>query len=173
MNREALATTRATGRVTFFSRRRSRLWTKGETSGNWLEVKEILLDCDGDALLLRSIPHGPTCHTGAASCFREPERWNLGEVLTDLYDVIGLRKTERLEDSYTAQLFNEGHSKIVRKVAEEALELGLELIESGDHLAEEASDLLYHTLVLLAAGRVQPDDLAAILSARRRGDQSR
>jgi hypothetical protein len=125
MNEEALRRTRSSGRVTFFSRRRDRLWTKGDSSGNWLELVEIQADCDRDALLVRAIPHGPTCHTGGVSCFGDSERPALGEVLADLSQVIESRKRERPPGSYTASLFEDGAARIARKVGEEALELGL------------------------------------------------
>lgn len=168
MTREAIAQTRASGRVTFFSRRRQRLWTKGETSGNWLELVEIRADCDGDALLVRAKPHGPTCHTGRPSCFGEPEHPNLGEVLSGLCEVIEGRKRTRPEGSYTAELFDAGRSRIAQKVVEEAAELALAAATSGADVAEEAADLIYHALVLLSASDVDPAGVATVLSERRR-----
>lgn len=168
MSREALAQTRASGRVTFFSRRRQRLWTKGETSGNWLELVDIRPDCDSDALLVRAKPHGPTCHLGRPSCFEVPDRRVLGEVLAELFEVIEQRKRERPEGSYTAELFEAGGSRISQKVVEEAAELALEAATAGDRVAEEAADLFYHTLVLLSASEVTAEQVAVALKARQR-----
>lgn len=168
MNEEALRLTRTSGRVTFFSRSRGQLWTKGESSGNWLELVELRADCDGDTLLVLAIPHGPTCHTGQVSCFGEPERAALGQVLADLSNVIESRKRERPQGSYTASLFEDGTARIARKVGEEALELGLELVSDGNRIVEEAADLLFHVLVLLAAADRTPDAVAAALLRRRR-----
>ncbi|MGD8700564.1 MAG: bifunctional phosphoribosyl-AMP cyclohydrolase/phosphoribosyl-ATP diphosphatase HisIE [Gemmatimonadales bacterium] len=169
MNRDALERTRETGRVTFFSRSRKMLWEKGETSGNWLELVDILPDCDADALLVRAVPHGPTCHTGDVSCFGELDRPGLGEILADLYELIEERKRERPDGSYTTRLFDGGASAIGRKVAEEALELTLEAVTAGSRADEEAADLFYHTLVLLVAMEVSPEDVAHRLVERRRG----
>lgn len=168
MNREALERTRETGRVTFFSRERGRLWTKGETSGNTLECVEVRADCDADALLVRAIPHGPTCHTGQVSCFGEPAAAMLGEVVGDLFRVIEQRKATRPEGSYTARLFEGGVPAIAQKVDEEAAELVAEAVGGGARPVEEASDLLYHVLVLLAALGHTPEDVARELRARRR-----
>lgn len=173
MNNQALQHTRASGRVTFFSRSRGELWTKGERSGSWLELVELRTDCDGDALLVRAVPHGPTCHTGQTSCFGEAEGVALGEVLADLADVIESRKRERPQGSYTASLFEDGPARIARKVGEEALELGLELVGDGDRIAEEAADLLFHVLVLLAAADRTPQSVAEALQRRRSGVENR
>lgn len=173
MNAEALRRTRETGRVTFYSRSRQRLWTKGETSGNWLELVELLPDCDGDALLVRARAHGPTCHTGSDSCFAEPETIALGEVLGDLSDLIEVRRRRRPEGSYTVALLQAGTGRIAQKVAEEAVELALEAVAGGDRLAEEAADLLYHLLLLLAAADRKPEAVAAILRERRRVSANR
>jgi phosphoribosyl-ATP pyrophosphohydrolase/phosphoribosyl-AMP cyclohydrolase len=167
MNREALATTRQTGRVTFYSRSRRALWTKGATSGNWLELVEIRPDCDRDALLVRAVAHGPTCHTGDATCFGAPDRPTLGEVLGELFELVESRKRERPPGSYTTRLFEQGTGRIAQKVAEEAVELALEAAASGDGIAEEAADLLYHVLVLLSHVGVSPETVAATLAARR------
>jgi phosphoribosyl-ATP pyrophosphohydrolase/phosphoribosyl-AMP cyclohydrolase len=168
MSREAFERTRETGRVTFFSRERGRLWTKGETSGNTLECVEVRADCDADTLLVRAFPHGPTCHTGQASCFGEPETATLGEVVGDLFRVIEQRRETRPEGSYTAKLFGEGVVAIADKVVEEAAELTAEAVGGGDRPVEEASDLLYHVLVLLAALGHTPEDVARELRARSR-----
>jgi len=168
MNPEALRRTRETRRVTFYSRSRATLWEKGETSGNWLELVEILPDCDADALLVRAAPHGPTCHTGSTSCFGDPQRPALGEVLGELCDLIEERKRERPAGSYTTRLLDGGATAIGRKVTEEALELTLEAVASGERTDEEAADLFYHTLVLLAAMDVPPETVAARLAERRK-----
>ena len=168
MNREALERTRASGLVTFYSRTRNRLWTKGETSGHTLRCLEVLADCDGDALLVRAIPAGPACHTGRASCFEEPARWTLGEVLGELADTIERRKAERPAGSYTARLLDAGLREVAKKVAEEAAETAVEAVSGGERLPEEAADLLYHLLVLLSARDRTPEDVAAVLRSRRR-----
>lgn len=168
MNHESLARTRETGSVTFFSRRRQSLWTKGETSGNWLETVEIRPDCDGDTLLVLAIPHGPTCHTGSISCFGESETITPGIVLDDLARVIEDRKRERPEASYTAELFDAGTSVIARKVAEEALEIALEAATGGARVSDEAADLLYHLIVLLSAHELALEDAARVLRQRHR-----
>lgn len=167
MNHDALEKTRETGRVTFHSRERGALWRKGETSGHTLELVELRPDCDGDALLVRAIAHGPTCHTGAVSCFGEPELATLGEALDELFDLIEERKMERPHGSYTVKLLDEGVPAIARKVAEEALELALEAVGNG-RVVEETADLLYHTLVLLASLGNTPEEVATSLRARRR-----
>lgn len=167
MNREALERTRETGQVTFFSRERGRLWTKGETSGHTLALVEIRSDCDDDAVLVRVIPHGPTCHTGQISCFGDPAGWTLGEVLGEVYNVIEDRKARQPAGSYTAELFREGVPRIARKVAEESFELCLEAVTAGDRVADEAADLLYHVLVLLSALGRTPEDVARVLAGRR------
>lgn len=168
MDDEALERTRETGRVTFYSRARRTLWTKGETSRNWLQLVEVRRDCDGDALLVRAIAHGPTCHTGAVSCFGEPQQASLGEVLGELYDVIGDRAVERPDGSYTVELLEAGTPRIAWKVVEEAVELALEAVQVRERADEEAADLLYHTLVLLSAMGVTLERLAGVLAGRRR-----
>lgn len=168
MNREALERTRETGLVTFFSRERGRLWTKGETSGHTLELVELRADCDGDAMLVRATPHGPTCHTGQTSCFGDANTPPLGEVLGELFAVIEDRKAKRPQGSYTARLFEAGPPEIGRKVAEEAVELAIEAVAGGERTDEEAADLLYHLLVLLSALGRTPDDIARALRGRRR-----
>ncbi len=168
MNPESLERTRASGLVTFYSRERGRLWTKGETSGNTLTCVEVLADCDADALLVRAIPQGPTCHTGRTSCFGDPEKPSLGEVLGELFDVIEERRAQRPAGSYTARLLDQGLSRVAQKVAEEATELALDAVAGGIRAAEEAADLLYHTLVLLAALNRTPQEVAQALRKRRR-----
>ena len=165
MNEEALQRTKETNRVTFFSRSKQRLWTKGETSGNFLLVKEILLDCDEDTILIKAIPAGPVCHTCADTCFKER---NQDFTLEKLEGIIGSRKTNPGTSSYTSSLFEKGINKIAQKFGEEAVEL---LIESKDDnkekLLNEAADLLYHYLVLLSAKDVKLQQVIDILASRR------
>jgi len=149
MNKEAYEKTLEEKRVTFYSRTKERLWTKGETSGNYLEVVEIMEDCDQDTLLIKVNPTGPVCHTGADTCFNES---NTEWTLTQLEKLIQQRKANPKEGSYTTSLFQSGINKVAQKVGEEAVEL---IIEAKDHdqskFLNEAADLMYHFLVLLAA----------------------
>jgi len=164
MNEEALAKTTAEGKVTFYSRSKQRLWTKGETSNNFLMVKEIKPDCDNDTLLIKASPLGPVCHTGADTCFNED---NSSFSLEKLEEIIADRKKNSSDSSYTSSLFKKGINKIAQKVGEEAVEL---VIESKDDNKEkflgEAADLLYHYLVLLQAKNYKLEDVISILSAR-------
>ncbi len=149
INAAALQQTQALGKVTFYSRSKQRLWTKGEESGNFLIVKEILLDCDKDALLIKAEPTGPVCHTGADTCFNEK---NEKQFLDQLEGVIADRYNNRSEASYTAALFERGINKIAQKVGEEAIELVIEAKDDNEELfLNEAADLLFHYLVLLKA----------------------
>ena len=150
MNKEALEKTQTSGFVTFFSRSKNRLWQKGETSGNKLEVIEIRSDCDSDALLVLVKACGPTCHTGSVSCFGEENISSLS-MLADLEKTIQDRKENPKEESYTSSLFKEGLSRIAQKVGEEGVEVSIAGATGADNLAEEAADLLYHLIVLLAA----------------------
>jgi phosphoribosyl-AMP cyclohydrolase / phosphoribosyl-ATP pyrophosphohydrolase len=146
MDDEALEATRATGLVHFFSRSRQRLWQKGETSGNVLHVVEVTMDCDGDAVLVRVVPEGPTCHIGSTSCFSP---W--------LWSVVLDRDAVRPEGSYVAELLGRGTPAISRKVGEEAIELAVAaLSESDQRVVSEAADLWFHTLVLLRARGLDP-----------------
>jgi phosphoribosyl-ATP pyrophosphohydrolase/phosphoribosyl-AMP cyclohydrolase len=153
------------GKVTFYSRSKKRLWTKGEESGNFLNVREVLPDCDHDTLLIKADPTGPVCHTGADTCWSEKNHSE--DFLFYLEDIIKLRKTSDDEKSYVRQLFNKGINKIAQKVGEEAVEL---VIESKDHNKElflnEAADLLFHYLVLLQAKDFKLDDVITILKQR-------
>jgi phosphoribosyl-ATP pyrophosphohydrolase/phosphoribosyl-AMP cyclohydrolase len=164
MNEEALSKTRQENKVTFFSRSKQRLWTKGETSGNFLLVKEIIADCDNDTLLIKAQPTGAVCHTGADTCFNET---NPSFSLHHLEQVIADRKQNPADSSYTSSLFAKGINKIAQKVGEEAVEL---VIESKDDDKEkflnEAADLLYHYLILLQAKDYTLSDVVNILSAR-------
>jgi phosphoribosyl-AMP cyclohydrolase / phosphoribosyl-ATP pyrophosphohydrolase len=164
MNEEAFTKTNADGKVTFFSRSKQRLWTKGETSNNFLLVKEIISDCDNDTLLIKVSPTGPVCHTGADTCFNEP---NSSFSLEKLEGIIADRKNNPSVSSYTSSLFSKGINKIAQKVGEEAVEL---VIESKDENKEkflnEAADLLYHYLVLLQAKDYKLEDVVSVLSER-------
>jgi phosphoribosyl-AMP cyclohydrolase / phosphoribosyl-ATP pyrophosphohydrolase len=164
MNQEAFSKTEAEQKVTFYSRSKQRLWTKGETSGNELFVKEILLDCDADTLLVKANPTGPVCHTGADTCFNET---NTAFSLKTLEKTILERKHHPTGSSYTSSLFTSGINKIAQKVGEEAVEL---VIESKDNDAEkflnESADLLYHFLVLLTAKNFQLKDVVDVLEKR-------
>jgi phosphoribosyl-ATP pyrophosphohydrolase/phosphoribosyl-AMP cyclohydrolase len=167
MNEEAFAETERTGKVTFFSRSRRKLWTKGETSGNFLHVEQILIDCDNDALLIKAVPAGATCHTGADTCFNE--RNESDDFLFELEKTIGERKSESSENSYTSRLFAEGIKRISQKVGEEAVEVVIEAQSADDEkLKGEAADLLYHLIVLLAARDLKLSDVSAVLRERRK-----
>ncbi len=170
MNEEALKITKDRSLVTFFSRSKNKLWTKGETSGNYLQVREILEDCDHDTLLIKAIPTGPVCHTGSDTCFGEindPEELNNTEFLYYLEEVIGDRRDFPQEGSYTNHLFSRGINKIAQKVGEEAVEL---IIESKDDNTDlflgEAADLMYHFLVLLTQKNVHLADVVEVLKGR-------
>jgi phosphoribosyl-ATP pyrophosphohydrolase/phosphoribosyl-AMP cyclohydrolase len=166
MNEEALEKTRSTGKATFYSRGRQQLWTKGETSGNFLHVKEILEDCDQDTLLIKAIPEGPTCHTGKDTCFNEENNQSL-DFLIQLQDLIEERKKTMPEGSYTTKLFKKGINKIAQKVGEEAVELVIEAKDDDDGLfLNEGADLMYHLLVLLAQKGYQINDIVKILEER-------
>lgn len=164
MNAEAYEKTLAEGKVTFFSRTKNRLWTKGETSGNFLIVKSIATDCDADTILIRVDPVGPVCHTGAANCFstRETEGF-----IGKLQSVIQQRHVEMPEGSYTTSLFRRGANKIAQKVGEEAVETVIEAVANNNpSLIYEASDLIYHLLVLLENQGLSIADLEAELARR-------
>ncbi len=164
MNEEAFLITRQEGKVTFFSRSQNRLWTKGDTSGNWLLVKEIQIDCDNDTILIKVEPKGPTCHTGSISCFKEETTIGF---LYELEQTISKRITDNDEISYTNKLFRSGINKIAQKVGEEAIELVIEAKDSNDELFKnEAADLLYHFLILLKAKNVRLKEIEEILNAR-------
>jgi phosphoribosyl-ATP pyrophosphohydrolase/phosphoribosyl-AMP cyclohydrolase len=166
MNERALEETLATHRVTFFSRSRNELWTKGETSGNYLDLVEIKADCDNDTLLLTAKPAGPVCHTGKDTCFGEANR--PFDFVSELEAVILDRKTNPNETSYTSSLFSKGIDKIAQKVGEEAVELIIEAKgEDETRFKEEASDLLYHLLVLFAEKNVSLADILTTLRSRR------
>ncbi|HPY11248.1 MAG TPA: bifunctional phosphoribosyl-AMP cyclohydrolase/phosphoribosyl-ATP diphosphatase HisIE [Sphaerochaeta sp.] len=170
MNEEALTVTRDRALVTFFSRSRGKLWTKGETSGNYLQVRQIIEDCDHDTLLIKAIPTGPVCHTGSDTCFGEvndPEELTDSEFLFYLEQVICDRRDFPQEGSYTNHLFSRGINKIAQKVGEEAVEL---IIESKDDNKDlflgEAADLMYHFLVLLAQKNMELSEVIEVLKGR-------
>ncbi len=164
MNEEALAKTKLEGKVTFYSRTKERLWTKGETSNNFLLVKDILIDCDNDTILIKAAPQGPTCHTGDISCFgKENDTFGLQE----LEKVIMDRKNNPTEKSYTASLFEKGINKIAQKVGEEAVEIVIEAKDHNDELfLGEAADLMFHYLVLLQAKGFTLAEVVKVLEGR-------
>ncbi len=167
MNKEAYQKTIQTKHVTFWSRSRNTLWTKGETSGNFLNLVDIKIDCDNDTLLVQAHPDGPTCHKGTDTCWGEENDSNPLLFLTELQDFINKRKEEMPEGSYTTKLFKEGINKIAQKVGEEALETVIEATNgTSDHLVYEASDLLYHLLVMLTEKGLRIEDVAAELQKR-------
>lgn len=167
MNEEAYQKTIDTRRVTFWSRSRQELWTKGETSGNYLHLVSIKADCDNDTLLVEAHPDGPTCHTGTDTCWGEDNVRDPLLFLGELQDFINRRKQEMPEGSYTTKLFREGINKIAQKVGEEALETVIEATNgTQDHLIYEASDLLYHLLVMLAEKGLSIEQVAAELQQR-------
>lgn len=164
MNEEAYEKTKREKKVTFYSRSKKRLWTKGETSGNSLELVEILQDCDNDSLLIKVNPKGPTCHTGTDTCFNEKnEYWDL----VRLENLIRDRKTNPKEGSYTTSLFKSGINKIAQKVGEEAIELVIEAKDDNKELfLNEAADLMYHYLILLQAKNYMLQDVKEVLKKR-------
>lgn len=167
MNEEALRKTTAEGKVTFYSRSKQRLWTKGETSGNFLNVKHIEIDCDQDTLLIQAIPAGPVCHKGTDTCF--DNKPNKSTDLGFLERTIQERKANPSESSYTSQLFNKGINKVAQKVGEEAVELVIEAKDDDAGLfLNEAADLMYHYLVLLAAKDFELNDVITVLKERNR-----
>lgn len=167
MNQEAFQKTKDTAKVTFYSRSKQRLWTKGETSENYLHVKDIALDCDQDAILIKVRPDGPTCHTGADTCWNEKNE-GIG-FLTQLEDVIEGRKNGTDEKSYVRSLFDKGINKIAQKVGEEAVEVVIEAKDDSKELfLNESADLLFHYLILLQAKGYKLQDVIKILEGRQR-----
>jgi phosphoribosyl-AMP cyclohydrolase / phosphoribosyl-ATP pyrophosphohydrolase len=166
MNKEAYQKTMETGKVTFFSRTRNALWTKGETSGNFLELVDISVDCDADTLLVKANPTGPVCHTGSDTCFNEVNRSGLA-FLQQLDALIAERKTNMPDDSYTTSLFKKGLKKISQKVGEEATEVVIDaMARDKDRLLEESADLIYHLLVLLNYFDLKFEDVVEVLEKR-------
>ena len=165
MDRAALTATLAGARITFYSRSRQRLWTKGETSGHWLQWLAIDADCDGDALLLQARAQGPTCHRGTVSCFDDAP----GDFLAELDALVAQRDAQRPQGSYTTRLFEQGIVRIAQKVGEEGVETALAAATQGDdELLGEAADLLYHLLVLLRARGLGLAEVSAVLRQRHR-----
>ena len=167
MNEEAYKKTIETGKVTFWSRSRQALWTKGETSGNYLHVVEIKNDCDKDTLLIYVHPQGPVCHTGSDTCWGEENTQNPLLFLSELNDFIEKRHQEMPEGSYTTSLFRDGLNRMAQKVGEEALELVIEATNgTNERLIYEGSDMLYHLIVLLTSKGIRIEDMAAELIER-------
>ena len=166
MNREALAATQASGKVTFFSRSKQRQWTKGESSGNHLLLKSVHVDCDADTLLVRAEPMGPTCHRGTPTCFSDAAELPLG-FLGHLDALVEKRHAERPDGSYTTRLFNAGMHKIAQKVGEEGVETALAgVVQDDAELLGESADLLFHLLVLLRARGLGLADVVQVLESR-------
>lgn len=169
MNEEAFAKTESTGLVTFYSRTKKRLWTKGEESGNVLKVVSIADDCDHDTLLIQAIPAGPVCHTGNATCFSETNEFGI-EFLAYLQEFINRRHQEMPEGSYTTSLFKKGINRMAQKVGEEAVETVIEATNGTDErLVYEAADMIYHLIVLLTSKGLRIEDLARELKSRHKG----
>ncbi|MBA4198358.1 MAG: bifunctional phosphoribosyl-AMP cyclohydrolase/phosphoribosyl-ATP diphosphatase [Chitinophaga sp.] len=165
MNEAALHTTEQTGKVTFYSRSKNRLWTKGEESGNFLLLKTIAVDCDNDTLLIKANPVGPVCHTGADTCWSEKNHND--NFLMYLEDIINLRKQASPDESYVAKLLSKGINKVAQKVGEEAVELVIEAKDNNEDLfLNEAADLLFHYLVLLNAKGYKLQNVTNILQQR-------
>lgn len=168
MNPEALAATQASGHVTFYSRSKQRLWTKGESSGHVLVLSSICVDCDADTLLVQAVPHGPTCHTGTSSCFGNGVRPPLA-FLADLDALVAKRHAELPAGSYTTSLFDGGIRRMAQKVGEEGVETALAAVAQEDEeLLGEAADLVFHLTVLLRARGLSLDDVADLLQSRHR-----
>jgi len=169
MNDEAYQKTIATGKVTFFSRSKQRLWTKGEESGHFLNLVNIKNDCDGDTLLIQAVPVGPTCHTGADTCWQTPNKSSYG-FISELENTIQSRREKAdSEQSYVASLFAKGINKIAQKVGEEAVEVVIEAKDANDNLfLDESADLLFHYLILLQAKGYKLDDVINVLKSRQK-----
>ena len=168
MNEEAFEKTQEIGKVTFFSRSKNRLWTKGEESGNFLEVKTIAVDCDNDTILIKAKAYSPTCHTGSITCFKEETNsgfvYELEQTINDRIDLA------EDKDSYTYKLYNKGINKVAQKVGEEAVEIVIEAKDNNDDLfLGEAADLMYHYLILLKAKGFKLEDVENVLKARENG----
>lgn len=169
MNEESLQKTQADNRVTFFSRTKNRLWTKGEESGNFMEVVSIQTDCDNDTLLIKVNPIGPVCHTGTDTCWGEKNEAASLDFLNGLEAVIAKRKNNPEDNSYTSQLFARGMNKIAQKVGEEATELVIEAKDNNPELfLNEAADLLFHYLILLQAKGFTLNDVVDVLKKRKK-----
>lgn len=168
MNEEAFNKTQLEKKVTFYSRSKNRLWTKGESSGNFLWVENIEVDCDNDSILIKCIAQGPTCHTGKQSCFNETSSKGF---IYELERIISNRIDHNIEDSYTNKLYRRGINKIAQKVGEEAVELIIEAKDNDEKLfINEAADLLYHALILFKAKNIRFEDIEVILQSRLNSD---
>ncbi|WP_448214069.1 bifunctional phosphoribosyl-AMP cyclohydrolase/phosphoribosyl-ATP diphosphatase HisIE [Colwellia sp. MEBiC06753] len=166
MNQEALNATLSTGKATFYSRSKQRLWMKGESSGNTLDVHQTIADCDQDSLLILASPNGPTCHLGTESCFAE-QTVTQQNFLSYLERYISDRKNDPVEESYTARLLARGTTKVAQKVGEEGVEVALAAVaETKEDLLGECADLFYHTLVLLQDKQVKLSEVMAVLQQR-------
>lgn len=166
MNQESLNATLDSGKATFFSRSKQALWVKGETSGNFLTVEQVLADCDQDSLLIACTPIGPSCHLGTESCFPE-QKLTQQNFLSQLEQVIASRKGDDPKESYTAHLFSRGTTKMAQKVGEEGVEVALAAVaETKEDLLGECADLFYHTLVLLADQNIDLKEVMAVLQQR-------
>jgi phosphoribosyl-AMP cyclohydrolase / phosphoribosyl-ATP pyrophosphohydrolase len=164
MNEEALVKTRKEKKVTFFSRSKNRLWTKGETSGNYLHIKEVLTDCDNDSILIKVNPDGSVCHTGSTSCFGDESAKGF---IYELEHIINQRIKNNTKESYTNQLYKKGINKVAQKVGEEAVELIIESKDNNiDFFRNEAADLLYHLIILLKAKGVNLQSIEEVLKER-------
>jgi len=165
MNQGAFDKTQQEKRVTFFSRSKNRLWTKGEETGNFLNVNSLLIDCDNDTILVKATPAGPTCHTGSDTCFNEK---NISlNFLTELEAIIRDRRNNPTDNSYITSLFAKGINKIAQKVGEEAVEVVIEAKDNNDDLfKDEAADLLFHYLILLQAKNFTLNDIVTVLKSR-------
>lgn len=164
MNEAAFLKTKQTQKVTFFSRNKNRLWTKGESSGNFLLVNDIQIDCDNDTILIKATPQGPTCHLGTTSCFKEETPKGF---LYQLQEIIAQRIDNKDANSYTNKLYESGINKVAQKVGEEAVELVIEAIDNNEELFKnEAADLLYHFLILLKAKDLKMEDIEDVLKGR-------
>jgi len=169
MNQEAFTKTQKENKVTFFSRSKNRLWTKGEESGNFLLVKDVQIDCDNDTILIKALPEGPTCHKGTTSCFAEE---TVKGFLYELEQTISQRIDSNEENSYTNKLYKRGINKVAQKVGEEAVELVIEAKDNdADLFKNEAADLLYHYLILLKAKGSKLEDVEAILKERAKNNR--
>lgn len=169
MNEEAFQKTQTEKRVTFFSRSKNRLWTKGEESGNFLDVVSMHLDCDQDTLLIKARPHGPVCHKGTDTCWAESNQTSALKFLAELEETIASRKNASPEESYTAKLYSKGINKIAQKVGEEATELIIEAKDDNQDLfLNEAADLLFHYLILLEAKGYKLEDVTGVLEKRKK-----
>ncbi|URC11465.1 bifunctional phosphoribosyl-AMP cyclohydrolase/phosphoribosyl-ATP diphosphatase HisIE [Flavobacterium sp. B183] len=169
MNEESLQKTIETQKVTFFSRSKQRLWTKGEESGNFLNLVSVKNDCDGDTLLIQANPVGPTCHTGADTCWQEENKENYGFLSTLENTIKTRRENADSEKSYVASLFEKGINKIAQKVGEEAVEVVIEAKDDNDDLfLSESADLLFHYLILLQAKGYQLNDVVDVLKKRQK-----